>query len=287
MTGQEPDPAVAPEARAPVGLVARVRGGIGECFEILRTDRLTVFASVTAAILLTASRYHFSSGEYARVFKQIPDEGTFFAWVPRQLGLARLADAVEHVARTQADTLYWFFGSFFAFFVVPLVAAKAARMPLGELGLGAGDRRFGLRATMFLYLVMLPFVVGASFSPAFARTYPLASGAPANWASLLVFETGYAAYFVGWEFLYRGLLCVALYPRVGAAALFLQAIPFAVMHGGKPEPEAFGSIIAGIALAALAVRTRSFWYGALLHTAVAMTMDALALTQTGRWPKAW
>ncbi len=60
---------------------------------------------------------------------------------------------------------------------------------------------------------------------------------------------------------------------MGNHAIWVQLLPFVLMHTGKPEIEAFASIVAGIALCVLALRTRSFWYGALLHAAVAGTMD--------------
>jgi membrane protease YdiL (CAAX protease family) len=48
------------------------------------------------------------------------------------------------------------------------------------------------------------------------------------------------------------------------------------MHLGKAELEALGSIAAGIALGVLALRTRSFWYGVLIHGVVAVWMDWLS-----------
>jgi membrane protease YdiL (CAAX protease family) len=64
-----------------------------------------------------------------------------------------------------------------------------------------------------------------------------------------------------------------------AGAVLVQVAPFTVMHFGKPELEALGSVVAGVALGLLALRTRSFWYGALTHAVVAVTMDVL-----GAWP---
>jgi hypothetical protein len=49
------------------------------------------------------------------------------------------------------------------------------------------------------------------------------------------------------------------------------------MHVGKPGPEAIGSIVAGIALGIIALRNRSFIPGAILHWAVAVTLDLFAL----------
>ena len=90
-------------------------------------------------------------------------------------------------------------------------------------------------------------------------------------------ELGYVCYFFGWEFLFRGFLTLVLARYIGALAIVVQVVPFALLHVGKPQPEALGSIVAGIALAILALRTRSIWWGFLLHAAVALSMDAAAL----------
>jgi membrane protease YdiL (CAAX protease family) len=50
-----------------------------------------------------------------------------------------------------------------------------------------------------------------------------------------------------------------------------------MIHYGKPMPETFGAILAGLLLGTLAMRTRSIWGGVLIHIGVATTMDVMAL----------
>ena len=52
-----------------------------------------------------------------------------------------------------------------------------------------------------------------------------------------------------------------------------------MVHFQKPLPETMGSIIAGLALGTLALRTSSIWGGALLHVAVALTMDSVGIAR--------
>ena len=54
-------------------------------------------------------------------------------------------------------------------------------------------------------------------------------------------------------------------------------IPYCMIHYGKPLPETLGAIGAGILLGTIAMRTRSIWGGVIIHVAVAVTMDVLAL----------
>jgi membrane protease YdiL (CAAX protease family) len=80
---------------------------------------------------------------------------------------------------------------------------------------------------------------------------------------------------VGWEFFHRGFLLFGLRRRIGNLAIFVAAVPFTLEHFAKPEIEAWGSFVAAIALGFLAVRARSFWYGALIHGGVALFMDVV------------
>lgn len=283
----EPEQIEIPETRADPTPARGVRATVGELLALLRTDRVTWFASVIAAFVLTASRYHASTSEYHRLTpRAVQQEGGLFALAVRTvLGDGAFAEQVAATTAPIAEFLYWFWAALLLFLLVPLGLARLLPGVRGtDFGTGLGDWRFGLKAAGLLYAVMLPFVVAVSGTPAFQGQYPMAAGAATSMSALVVFELSYAAYFIGWEFVNRGLLCVGLYPRLGAAAILLHTIPFAVMHAGKPEVEAYGSIVAGIALGALAVRARSFWYGALLHAAVAFTMDMLSLARSGRFP---
>jgi len=103
----------------------------------------------------------------------------------------------------------------------------------------------------------------------------------------LIYELGYLTYFVGWEFFFRGWMLNGLLPKFGrAGAILIPVAPFAVMHLGKAEPEALGSVVAGVALGILALRTRSFWYGVFVHAAVAIWMDFLS-AGPALFPKLW
>jgi membrane protease YdiL (CAAX protease family) len=63
----------------------------------------------------------------------------------------------------------------------------------------------------------------------------------------------------------------------GAGAVFVMIVPYCMIHYGKPMPETIGAIGAGIILGTLAMRSRSIWGGVVVHCAVAISMDLLAL----------
>jgi hypothetical protein len=74
---------------------------------------------------------------------------------------------------------------------------------------------------------------------------------------------------------------------LGAAAVFAMAVPYCMIHYGKPYLEAHGAIVAGVVLGSLSMRTRSIYAGFLLHITVAVGMDALSLWKRGALPTVW
>ncbi|MFO7651521.1 MAG: CPBP family intramembrane glutamic endopeptidase [bacterium] len=164
------------------------------------------------------------------------------------------------------------------YLVVPLLSLPLLRLSPAATGFSLRSPGRWLRDIGLLYALMLPLVVWAAFQPSFQRAYPYFGFARAG---LVAFALGLGVRFVGmfcWEFILRGYLLFGLERRIGAAAaVAVQTIPFAILHFGKPLPETLGSIVAGVALGILALRNRSFIPGAILHFAVAATLDALAI----------
>ena len=241
----------------------RIRGGAQAQWQAWTRDprpadwQALILVSVGAAALIL-SRYHCDIGTYFRHFR-----GDLKSW----------ATYPVH------DHLYWFWSSFVALGLLPL--ATVALLPgerLRDYGLGLGDWRPGLKAVGLLFALMAGPVLWAALgdSLGFKGFYPLDRDALRSWPLFLIYELGYLSYFVAWEFFFRGFLLFGLHKRIGQHAIWVQLLPFALLHVGKPELEALGSIFAGVALALLALRTRSFWWCALLHAGIAGTMDLLS-----------
>jgi membrane protease YdiL (CAAX protease family) len=185
---------------------------------------------------------------------------------------------------------FWWFGTSLVFYLgLPLLLARLSGGRFTRrYGLGLGDWRQGVPLALLFLAVMVPAVWIASGMPSFSGQYPLAGaaaytlapGTPEARVSLALFaayEAAYFGYFIGWEFLFRGWMLNGLLPVFGrVGAILIPTAPFALMHLGKPQLEALGAIVAGVALGVLALRTRSFWYGAVLHGLVAVWMDAVS-----------
>ena len=141
----------------------------------------------------------------------------------------------------------------------------------------------GLRGHLWIYAVLcvlvVPFIAFAASRPEFLATYPFYRYANQSLLHFIVWELLYALQFIALEFFFRGYMLKGLSGRFGSGAIFVMLVPYCMIHFSKPMPEALGSIVAGVVLGTLAMRTRSMWGGAAIHVAVALTMDGLAVAQ--------
>ncbi len=153
-------------------------------------------------------------------------------------------------------------------------------------------RDYGVKLTGWssgwpLYLVfvvvMVPLVLIMSTTEHFQRAYPFyRTWTPADgWHKLLIWELSYAMQFVALEFFFRGFLVHGLKHRFGIYSLFVMTVPYCMIHFGKPFAECLASIIAGVVLGFMSLKTRSVWLGAALHISVAWGMDSASLWRRG------
>ncbi len=128
---------------------------------------------------------------------------------------------------------------------------------------------------------MVPVIVAVSFTVGFQNKYPLYKGAILGWDHFLFYQVAYGIQFMGVEAFFRGFLTFGLFERFGYYALLVMVIPYSMVHFGKPPLEVFAAIPAGLLLGYLALKTRSWLFGALLHWTVGITMDLAAIIQKG------
>ena len=164
------------------------------------------------------------------------------------------------------------------YLALPLLSLILLRLSPAKVGFGLAHPGRWLRDIGLLYLVMLPLVYLASRQAGFQRAYPFFAFERLGTGNLLLGLGIRGIGMFAWEFICRGYLLFGFERRVGGpTAIAVQTIPFAVMHVGKPGPEAIGSIVAGIVLGIVALRNRSFIPGVILHWSVAATLDIFAL----------
>jgi len=83
-----------------------------------------------------------------------------------------------------------------------------------------------------------------------------------DWPGLLL---SHALYMFAWEFLFRGYMLFGLERSIGISAIFVQTVPFVLLHFGKPFLETLACIPGGFILGYVAYRTRSFLPSFVIH----------------------
>lgn len=130
-----------------------------------------------------------------------------------------------------------------------------------------------------LYVVMIPLIIWASSFASFQTQYPFYDGAAAGGLHFWLYAAGYWVQFLGVEAFFRGFLTFGLFPRFGWNAVVIMTIPYVMIHFPKPMPEAFAAVFAGLILGTLALRSKSFIPGVMVHVAVAFSMDFAVLSR--------
>jgi hypothetical protein len=158
-------------------------------------------------------------------------------------------------------------------FVVPAALIVLVwREDLRTYGLRVGDWRLGVPITVAAIAVMAVVIYVIGRNPDFGAYYArlLNGRGPLR----IVVDEGFELF--SWEFMCRGWLLYGLARKYGTDAIWLQVVPFAMMHLTKPEVEVLSTVFGGLLFGLLAWRTRSFLYGWVIHWFMAAFMFLVA-----------
>ncbi len=191
------------------------------------------------------------------------------------------------------DELYsyawWSLARVIGYVLVPLPLWKLLFRNDSLLDMGLRGRGFLSHVWIYgLCLgIVLPVMLIVASQPDFGTYYPFYKQSSRSWSDYLAWELMYGAQFFALELFFRGWMLGALRRSMGSAAIFAMAVPYCMIHYGKPYLETNGAIVAGIVLGSLALRTRSIYAGFLVHITVAFSMDFLALWRRDALPSSF
>jgi membrane protease YdiL (CAAX protease family) len=181
---------------------------------------------------------------------------------------------------------WWVGARFIGYVLIPFPLWKIL-FPKDRL-LDMGLRLRGFFEHFWVYglclAIVLPLMLLVSTQPDFGSYYPFYKGSSRSWADFLMWEGMYWLQFFSLELFFRGWMVGALRRTMGAGAIFAMALPYCMIHYGKPYLEAHGAVVAGVVLGSLAMRTRSIYAGFLVHITVAVSMDVLSLYKRAALP---
>jgi len=144
-----------------------------------------------------------------------------------------------------------------------------------------------LKWYLLLTAILLVGSTLVSFNKNFINYYPFYRLAHRSWADLLLWECIYFSQFVFVEFFFRGFLLHGCKRAFGSNALFVMCVPYVMIHITKPWIEAVYSMFFGLIIGVLVLRSRSIWGAVLVHWAVALNLDLMALLYTRGLPARW
>lgn len=191
------------------------------------------------------------------------------------------------------DELYgfgwWAFTRIFGYVAVPFPLWKLLYPKDSLLDMGLRIKGFFKHAWIYvLFLsVVLPAMLIVARQPDFGSYYPFYKQSSRSWVDFLLWEAMYFAQFFALEMFFRGFWLGALRKSFGSGAIFAMAVPYCMIHYGKPYLEAMGAVVAGIALGSISMLTRSIYQGFFVHITVAALMDWLSLAHRHALPKSW
>lgn len=243
-----------------------------------QVDRKVIVVLVTTAVCLTLLRYLGSEDGANRVIRLF-----------RGLGLdqlaGELASAYEDSPQRRINLLTnWTVLCVLCYFVIPaLIVRLSLREPLRDFGVKLRGAFTDFWLYVLMFAVVGPLVYLVSTDEHFQETYPFYQLRPDEplWPNFWRWELQYAIQFFALEFFFRGFILHGTKHRFGVYAIFVMTVPYCMIHFGKPMPEAFVSIIAGIVLGFMSLKNRSIWLGAAIHVTVALSMDFASIWRKG------
>lgn len=240
--------------------------------DLAQLDRKAVFALAYTAFGLSCI-FYFKSPEFLAAWLR----GTYIEDLGNTIVLSE--------ANNFPSLAYWVVIVSIFYFVIPAIAIKFLfKENLQDFGLRLQiEDGFG-KVFLICSALILPLVYAMSLTSGFASKYPffqVYNGDHYLGSMFFAWELIYFIQFFGLEFFFRGFLVHSLRPALGLYSIFVMTVPYCMIHFGKPMPETFAAISAGIFLGWLSLRDGSIWLGLALHCTVAFTMDVFALYNKG------
>jgi membrane protease YdiL (CAAX protease family) len=244
-------------------------------------DLKVMVVLVTVALSLTLQAYLGGSFGMVRAGRLLQRVGL------ERAGGSLLAAATDWEDAQLNSLTYWSAGCFVTYLIIPsLVIRLVFRERVRDYGLKLRGVMMDGWVYAVMFGIMVPLVLLASADGHFQATYPFYRLSPAQplGPKFLRWELQYALQFFALEFFFRGFLLHGTRLRFGIYSIFVMMVPYCMIHFAKPMPEALASIVAGIALGFMSLKTRSIWMGTAIHVSVAWSMDLASLWRQGLFP---
>ena len=177
--------------------------------------------------------------------------------------------------------IYHNFMAFILFFVVGIVYTRIClNDSIKNFGLKNGNGKLGLKLICLATLIVPILALSTVLDKEMISTYPLIDfNIYSSWWMIALYFISYFAYYIGWEYLFRGIALKACEEKIGVlGAILLTTMISAIIHTsigsfGKPMIETLSAIPAGLIFGWISHKTNSIYYSLYTHMLVGFLTD--------------
>jgi membrane protease YdiL (CAAX protease family) len=161
----------------------------------------------------------------------------------------------------------------------PLLLVVLLQFPRVSVGLAAPEGRKGWLIVSAVLVLAVVFAFVGTLFPGMMEYYPVELWGPIEDTIpfMIQYEAAMAVLLFATELMYRGWLVMATSERLGRWSALVAAIPYALLHLGKPTEEVVFSFFAGIAFGLADLEARSLLPSFASHFLGSALFDVLAL----------
>lgn len=170
---------------------------------------------------------------------------------------------------------------FVLFFLLGMIYTRCImKVRLKDIGLRLGDWKLGLKL-MGLATIIVPLcALSTLLDKSMVATYPLVDfHTYSSWWQIGLYFLSYIMYYIGWEYLFRGILLSGTREKIGIiGAILLTTLISSLIHTsiagfGKPMIETLSAIPAGLIFGYITDKTNSIYYSLYIHALVGILTD--------------
>ena len=171
--------------------------------------------------------------------------------------------------------------AFVLFFGVGILFVKfILKQKLTYLSFNTKNKKFFLIVFLIALVVIPLLALSTTLDAEMITTYPLVNFKLYNeWWQILIYFVSYFLYYVGWEFLFRGIILHNIVDKCGIlGAILITTIISALIHTsigafGKPMIETLSAIPAGLIFGYMAYKTDNIYLSLICHTLIGFLTD--------------
>lgn len=172
---------------------------------------------------------------------------------------------------------------FLFFGVVPMFIVKFVfHEKIRDYGWNLNNFKTGLRLILIVVPILAVVIWFSAKDPDFVKEYPLAKSINSSWRSLMIMETGYLLYYIGWEFLFRGFIIFGLMSIKKCPLIIpiaIQTLATTLIHFNKPHSEIILALVSGLVLGYYVYKYKTIWFALFIHFAAGIMMDLFILVR--------